>query len=94
MEISTEVDKGLNLRIHRVSGEISVSKLKELLGALYQSPDYDAEMSALWDLREARTSTVTVDEVRELANLVRAQWAGEGTSRVALVTARDPDTLR
>jgi hypothetical protein len=91
MVIVSEVDKDRNLRIHRVSGEISIAKIKELLGTLYNSPDYDAGMNALWDLRAATTTTVTVDEVRDLATMVRSQWSGEGTSRAALVTAREPD---
>ena len=83
MAVSTEFDSNSGLRIHTVTGSLSFDTLTDTLAELYQD--------ALWDLREASLAEFTADEVRRVIELVRNNWATEGTPRAALVVAREVD---
>ncbi len=91
MEISTLIDKERNVRSHKVKGLISVRDLKEKLLAFYMSPDYDPDMNALWDLREADFSSVTSAEVESLMEMVKEHWGQGGKSKAALIVSKDLD---
>ena len=91
MEISTQFNEELNLRIHKVEGPIDVDQLKEMLSALYKSPEYDPNMNALWDLRAADFTSVTTEQVASMTGMVEKYWAKEGQSKASLIVSRDLD---
>ena len=91
MEISTQINKERNLRSHKVKGLIIVRELNEMLVGLYKSTEYDPDMNALWDLRDADFSSVTTAEVRSLIEMVKEHWGQGGKSKAALIVTRDFD---
>ncbi len=91
MAVSTEFDSNSGLRIHTVTGSLSFDTLTDTLAELYQDARFRADQDALWDPREASLAELTADEVRRVIELVRNNWATEGTPRAALVVAREVD---
>ena len=91
MEITTQINEEENLRIHRVEGPIDVDRLTEMLSALYQSPGYDPNMNALWDLRAADFTAVTSEQISSVTGLVEKFWGKEGEGKAALIVTRDLD---
>lgn len=91
MAIITEFDSNSGLRIHTVTGSLSFDTLTGILAELYQDPRFRADQDVLWDLREASLAEFTADEVRRVIDLVRDNWATEGTPHAALVVAREVD---
>jgi hypothetical protein len=71
MIIHTQLDKERNVRIHKVQGLIDVGGLKEMLTGFYNSHEYDPDMNAIWDLKEAETTAVTTEDVTSLAEMVK-----------------------
>ena len=88
MDITTEINREKNLRIHKIDGLIDIGELKTMLAAYYSSPDYDPNMNAIWDLTNADTSAVTSHDVSSLAELVKQHW-GKTASKAALVANKD-----
>ena len=91
MEMSTQFNEEENLRIHKVEGPIDVDQLKEMLSALYESPGYDPDMNALWDLRTADFTSVKNEQIASLTGMVEKYWAKEGQGKAALIVTRDLD---
>lgn len=87
MQISTEI-KG-KTRWHAVTGTINIDDLIKHLQALYQSPDFDSDMNAVWDIRAANSSLVTKEDVNVLINFVVKQWGQNAKNKMALVAERD-----
>ena len=87
MQISTAIKH--KTRWHTVTGTIDVDKLIKHLQALYISPDFDSDMNALWDIREANSSLVTKEDVTVLIDFVATQWGREAKNKMALVATRD-----
>ena len=91
MEISTRFNEEENLRIHKVEGTIDVDQIKEMLSALYNSPDYVPNMNALWDLRAADFTAVTTEQITSLTAIVEKYWGKGGQGKAALIVSRDLD---
>ena len=91
MEISTQFNAEENQRIHKVEGTIDVDQIKEMLSALYNSPDYDPNMNALWDLRAADFTSVTTEQITSLTGMVEKYWGKGGQGKAALIVSRDLD---
>lgn len=91
MEISTQIDRRRNVRIHRVTGLISVHELEKKLAEFYKSPEYVPSMNALWDLKDADFSSVTPSEVHSLVGLVKNFWRQSGKRKAALIVTKNSD---
>jgi hypothetical protein len=91
MPIATRIDPTRNVRVHEVSGVLVFDELREMLTSLYDSPDFEPDRNALWDLREAELTGFTADEVRRIVELVGTRWGGGGVARAALVVSRTAD---
>lgn len=89
MDITTEIDVKANLRIHKVTGDVTVKSIMAKLEQVYSEPDFDPEMNVLWDMREAKMSSVSSSDVEQLSNFVAGRWGTGGRSRAALVVSRD-----
>ncbi len=87
MHISTEIKN--RTRWHAVTGTINVDELIKHLQTLYQSPNFDSAMNALWDIREANSSLVTKEDVTVLIDFLVKQWGHNAKNKMALVAARD-----
>ena len=84
-KISTEIDRKINVRIHKAVGSITVKELILALTKLYLNADYDPNMNSLWDLREADFSTFTQSDINQIKNIVDRHWAKKGKSKSAFV---------
>lgn len=91
MPIATQIESATGLRIHKVTGSLTFTELRETLQALYASPDFRPEQNALWDLRDSVLTTFTTAQVREIVEPVRSHWGTRGAPRAALVVCRDAD---
>lgn len=89
MEFDTRIDKSANLRIHKVSGTVTVADLVAKLKELYSSPTFEPDMNVLWDLRDARIESAKSPEIDDLSLFVAGHWATSGKSKAALVVSGD-----
>jgi hypothetical protein len=89
MELITEIDEKVNLRRVKVTGEVAFAPVMAELERLYASPDFRPDMNVLWDLREAKVSSISSSEVQRLTDLVAQHWGTGGKSRAAFVVSRD-----
>jgi len=87
MHIETKFDLEKSVRIHRITGEVNLPEFHEILRQLYASPNFNPDMNALWDIREADFSKVTPDDVRSLMQVVATHWGKDGKCRAAIVVA-------
>jgi len=90
MPIHTEIDKDTGIRRHTVTGDLTFATLKETLGTLYQSSEFQPDTNVLWDLRDAKQA-LTSKEVDRLADYVGGHWGTRGGSKAAIVVSRDVD---
>jgi hypothetical protein len=91
LAITTQIEKELNLRIHRVTGVLTFDELLSTLKELYSAPDFDPRMNSLWDLREADVSSFETPDIQNLRNYVGKHWGTGGRNKAALVATRDID---
>ena len=91
MEISTQIDRKRNVRIHRLIGPTSVPELEKISAGFYKSPDYDLGMNALWDLKDADFSSVTSSDIDSIVGLAKKLWGQGGKRKVALVVTKELD---
>lgn len=89
MEFKTEIDEKANLRKHTVRGNLTMQDIFDELQRVYSEPGFRADIDVLWDLREARVTTMTSAEVEKLSDFVASHWGPAGKSRAALVVSRD-----
>lgn len=85
MYSQTRFDLENRVRIHELSGEVNLPEFHELLQKLYASPQFDPDLNALWDIRQADFSKVSPDDVRALMNVVATHWGKDGKCRAAIV---------
>ena len=88
MEITTEIDKKANLRKHKVTGDLTVESLLAELGKIYSEPEFQADTDVLWDLRDAKFTSVSPADVQRVSDFVAGHW-GVGKSKAALIVSRD-----
>lgn len=89
MSSTTTIDRARGLRIHTITGELTLERLREILGDVYSHRDHDPDMNVLWDLREASVKSFTVGEVEALRNFVAPNWGTGGRALAALVVSDD-----
>ena len=87
MHVETHMDSGKAIRTHKVTGLVNLKDFSNLLTAVYNSAEFDANLHSLWDVREADFSTVTPQEIRALAELVRVNWAEKRQNKAAIVVS-------
>lgn len=89
MNIETQFDLEKKVRTHQISGEVNLPQFQEILKALYASPDFDPNMNALWDYRQADFKKVTQEDVRAFIQTVATYWSKNsgGKYRAAIVVA-------
>jgi len=89
MNITTEINKKDNLRIHKVTGRIVYDELINELKEIYSKPDFNLEMNNLWDLRDADVSSFPSEQVQDIQSFVSQHWGESGKSRSALIVSAD-----
>ena len=89
MNVTTNINKKDNLRIHKVTGRIVFDKLMEALNEIYSKPDHNPEMNTLWDLRDADVSSFPSVQVQHIQSFVSKYWGKSGKSRSALIVSED-----
>jgi hypothetical protein len=89
MGVTTDIDKELNIRRHKVTGTLQLDELVGILGGIYKSPGFDPDMDVVWDLREADLTSFSSEDVQAVRNFVIRNWGTGGKSRAALVVSRD-----
>ena len=85
MTIETQIDRDKGVRIHRITGEINLPEFQEGLRKMYESPDFNPDIHALWDVRQADFSKVAADDVRALMHVVTSSWGPDGKCRAAIL---------
>lgn len=76
------------LVICRTSGAASVTGYEEMIRALAESPGFGPGVKVLMDHTALDVSSLTATDMEQIASL-RAQFAGEGTARSAVVVGRN-----
>jgi hypothetical protein len=87
MNVETQMDAAKSLRTHKVKGLINFQDLSNLLKGIYNSADFDPNLHSLWDVRDADLSAVKPEEIRALAEYVRANWAMNRKNKAAIVVS-------
>ncbi len=91
LEINTNTDMALNIRVHTVVGVMTKENLFDYLGELYSSPEFDHGMNSLWDLRKADLSTFALPEVVLVRDFVEKNLDKPKAMKSALVVASQLD---
>ena len=89
MSISTEIDGESGLRIHVVTGQLTMEDLVSSLEKVYSMPDYDPGMRVLWDLREADLSSFVSPQVQQVRDFVGSNWGTEAKNYAAMVVSSE-----
>ena len=87
MHVETHMDGGKGIRTHKVTGLVNLKDFSNLLTAVYNSAEFDANLHSLWDVRQADFSAVTPQDIRALAELVRVNWAEKRKNKAAIVVS-------
>ncbi len=85
MNIVTVFDPERMLRTHQVTGNINLAAFRGILQGLYTSAQFNPDMNALWDLRQADFSGITPLDVRELMHVVMSLWSRSGQCHSAIL---------
>jgi hypothetical protein len=88
LEISVNLDKSRNLRLHRVEGRVTLVGLREALASFYQENPECRDMDSIWDLTETEIA-LSPEEIQDLASFVSQQWGRTEGVRSALVLSED-----
>jgi len=91
LEINTNTDMALNIRVHTVVGVTTKENLFDYLGGVYLSPDFDYGMNSLWDLRKADLSSFALPEVVLVRDFVEKNLDKPKALKSALVVASQLD---
>ena len=87
MNIETQMDAVKSLRLHKVTGQINFQDFSNLLKGIYNSAEFDPKQHSLWDVRDADFSMVNAQDIRALAEYVRAHWDMTRKNRAAIVVS-------
>ena len=85
MKLNTQIDARINARLHRVVGVISKSLLLEQLKKIYAAPDFQPNMSVLWNFSCADLTPLTIEDIEEIASFVKEHWTPTELYKSALV---------
>lgn len=75
------------IRTHKITGVVNLTDFSNMLTAVYNSADFEANLHSLWDVRAADFSAVTPQDIRSLAGLVRVNWAEKRKNKAAIVVS-------
>lgn len=92
MEFLIHIDEKKNIRSLKVTGLINITELLNKLGDFYKSSEYDPDMNALWDLRDADFTSITADSVHSFVEIVKKYWGRNNqNNKAALIVSSDFD---
>lgn len=89
MEISINIDKALNLRIHTVTGALTKEDLFAFLTEIYSRPDFDPSMNVLWDFTDSDLGTFSLPDVVTTRDFVEKRLGTFKTIKFALVVSNE-----
>lgn len=89
MIVDTIVDKDASVMIHTVAGEITFNKIKSSYETILTHPDFQEDMYAIWDIRDADASKLESQDVIRLARYFETQLKNRAEFRVAIIVSRD-----
>lgn len=87
MPIQYEIDKEQRVLRAISIGKVDAAAVRDYLRRLESDPDYDPSFNGVIDVRAA-TATVTPDDIRDIAELVRRR-PKEASGRRAVIVASD-----
>lgn len=91
MAITTSIEPTSGARLHKVTGNLNLEELSGTLKEIYGADNFDPDQDVLWDVLNANLSAFSVDDIRQVTQLVKDNWGTSEKSRAALVVARDLD---
>ncbi|MBU0767738.1 MAG: hypothetical protein KJ687_01410 [Proteobacteria bacterium] len=89
MIVNTVVDKKGTVMIHTVTGEITFEEIKSSYEAILLHPDFQRDMYAIWDVRDADASKFDSQDVIRLARYFETQIKNRAEFKVAVIVSRD-----
>ena len=89
MIVNTVVDKKAAVMIHTVTDEITFEEVKSSYKKVLTHPDFQEEMYAIWDIREADASKFDSQDVIRLARYFETQIKNRAEYKVAVIVSRD-----
>ena len=84
--IQKKIDKNADLVVYTVSGKVSAVDIKEIIELFYQGNVFKY---VLWDITEGDLSSLTADDVQNLASTPREHSEKRIGGKTALVAAKD-----
>ena len=89
MIVNTFVDKKASVIIHTVTGEITFENIKSSYEAILSHPNFQEDMSVIWDIRDADASKFNSQDVIRLARYFETQLKSRAKFKVAVIVSRD-----
>jgi len=89
MIVNTVVDKKDAVMIHTVTGEMTFDEIKSSYEAILSHPDFQEEMDAIWDIRDADASKFDSQDVIKIARYFETQLKNRAEYKVAVIVSSD-----
>ena len=89
MIVNTFVDKKAAVMIRTVTGEITFEEIKSSYEASLTHPDFQRDMHAIWDIRDADASEFDSQDVIRIARYFETQIKNRAEYKVAVIVSRD-----
>jgi len=89
MQVEVSIDRGLNLAVIRITGNLLLGEVTRHAMAFVERPDVVPGMPAIFDLREADFSSFGATDSRSLAEVNRRLATRRGSARVAFLVQSD-----
>ena len=84
--VHKKIDKNADLVVYTVKGKISAADIKEIIQLFYQG---NVSKYVLWDITEGDLSSLTADDVQNIASTPREHSDKRKDGKTALVAAKD-----
>jgi hypothetical protein len=89
MIVNTIVDKEDAVMTHQVTGKITFEEIKSSYKTILSHPDFQENISVIWDLRDADASEFDRQDVVRLARYFETQLKNRSKFKVAVIVSRD-----
>ena len=89
MIVNTVVDKKAAVMIHTITGKMTFDEIKSSYEAILSHPDFQEEMDAIWDIRDADASKFDSQDVIKIARYFETQLKNRAEYKVAVIVSRD-----
>jgi hypothetical protein len=91
MPCIVEADVATGVVVVRAEGSLSVEEVRGAILEIWRTPEYQAQLRVLWDLREGAVADFSAADLQEIASFNDEKRPELPRSRVAVLVDREVD---